>query len=306
MNLFDFDFSDENNGMMTEQRIAEQFKVLQGLFKDRMNAHFMAISDLPANMKVYIDEFEKRGWIVRRGYGVNIPDEHLLYHTPEEIINEFKERVDTVISQSNISWYEDVLPVINSGSMPLRYKNESVREQINQMRYEVIKETAFKFGLKHFIEVPSSRGHKMNPISSKWAKKNVLPLIAELVIPITDFDDMKNFFRTSVFFMGRRDWDRSGYAKNYDIPPYPEFRRLSPSYFELACLCEAVSMEHVKLILDYSGSIFGHHEKEAKKLKYIYPEGWSYKKYEESLTEKDKEIIAKDKERLKRLHSHKL
>ncbi|RKJ27626.1 hypothetical protein D7X33_42785, partial [Butyricicoccus sp. 1XD8-22] len=124
-----------------------------------------------------------------------------------------------------------------------------------------------------------------------------------LIIPITDFDQMDDFFRTHVFFMGRRDW-QEGYRQDFEIPPYPEFKRLSPSYFDIACLCEAEDEKAVKLILDYSGSVYGYSEKNSD-LTFLYPNGWSMEKYESTLTDKDRELIRKDKERLKRLHSHK-
>lgn len=305
LSLFDFDFTEANKDMFTSKKISEQFAVLQKLFKERKNSYCMNISDLPRDMIVYIDEFEKEGWIERHNGGaINIKDEYLIYHTPEEVIEEYRQVIDSVLARPSYSWYEDILPVVNFGPMPIRFKSDEERNLIYKLRKEVVKETTIKLGLKHFIEVPSSRGHKMNPFPSKWARKYVLPMIAELVIPITDYDEMENFFNAHVFFMGRRDWDRDGYRSDYKIPPYPEFKKLCPGSFDIACLCEAKDEKTVELVLDYSGSSYGYTEKVRDDLIYLYPQGWSMERYQSSLTNTDKELIKQDQERLKKLHSN--
>src|SRR5699024_12504712 len=75
-------------------------------------------------------------------------------------------------------------------------------------KHEMIKDVTLKLGLKHFLEKPKSRGGKMNPINTKWAKDNVLPIIIENVQIIEDFDEMENFFNENVWFLGRLDWDK--------------------------------------------------------------------------------------------------
>lgn len=302
IDLFAFDFTEENKGLITEEKILNQFEILQNMFKKKRNAYFYSLKDLPNDMMVYLDEFKKRGWIEERGNGINIVDQHLKYHTVEEITNEFKKMIDTVLSNPDVNYYKDVLPVINSGATPIRYKDEKTKNEINQAKKEIIKDTVIKLGLKHFLDNPSARGYKINPFSSKWPRENVLPIIAEKVIPMTDYDDIDNYFKKHVFFFGRRDWDRSGYRKDYDIPPYPEYVRLMPSCLEIASLCEAKDKDTVKLILDYSGCSFGHEEKQSN-LTYVYPKGWSYEKYLESLSKEDLYLIKEDQERIKKLRS---
>src|SRR5690625_1162825 len=134
VDLFAFDFTEENNDMMTDERVTEQFKVLQTMFKERRNAYFYGYVDLPNDMMVYIDEFEKRGWIERRGEGINIIDQHLKYHTVEEVIDEHKEMLSEVLKEPNISFYEDVLPIINSGGTLVRYKDEETKDEISKAK----------------------------------------------------------------------------------------------------------------------------------------------------------------------------
>lgn len=210
--------------------------------------------------------------------------------------------VDEVMKKPNLCWYNDVIPVINQGAIPIRCINNETKELMRKKQKEIIVKFAQKLGLKHFLNTPSARGYKINPFSSKWTKENVLPLIAEKVIPMTNFVKIDSYFSNHVFFFGRRDWDRSGYRKDYDIPPYPEYVKLMPSYLEIASLCEARDEATIKLILDYSGCSFGY-EKRQSNLTYVYPEGWSYAKYKESLSDDDIKVIREDQERIKRLTS---
>lgn len=305
LDLFDFDFTEENEDLMTDERVFEQLEVLQNLFKEHNNGYYMRISDLPRGMVLYLDEFEKRGWIeYRDSNAINLLDDYLKYHTLEEVAYAFQSRIDRALNNPNVSWYETVLPIMSSGVIPIRCKNKDIEEEMRKIENEIRVEAAISLGLDHFLEVPSSRGMKMHPFSSKWSAENVLPLIAESIIPITDYNEMNSFFRENVLFFGRRDWDRDGIRNDYDIPPYPEFRRLLPCTFSIACLCEATDIETIKLILDYSGSSYGNYEKRTD-LNILYPDGWSMERYESSLTDEDKELIRLDQERLKRLHSHK-
>src|SRR5690625_3127915 len=134
VDLFAFDFTEENNDMMTDERVTEQFKVLQTMFKERRNAYFYGYVDLPNDMMVYIDEFEKRGWIERRGEGINILDQHLKHHTVGEVIGEYKKMLSEVLKEPNISFYEDVLPIINIDGRPIRYKDEEEREDMSKAK----------------------------------------------------------------------------------------------------------------------------------------------------------------------------
>lgn len=301
LTLFDFDFTEANNEILSKERVSEQFAVLQKLFKKRRNSYFMGLNELPKDMLIYIDEFEKMGWIERRNGGINILNPYLDYHTVDEVVDEFKTMVDHALNQPDVSWYENVLPVVNHGAIPIRVKDEETKKQMYRQQKEIIKEATKKLGLKHFLQVPSSRGHKMNPFSSKWSRQHVLPTVIQYVKTITDYDEMESFFNNHVFFFGRRDWNFG--KSTIPIPPYPEFKRLTPGYFDIACLCEATDDKTIELILEYSGVVFGYSERENGQLKYIYPQGWSMERYESTLTDEDKKLIEEDQERLKKLHS---
>ncbi len=302
LTLFDFDFTESQEEMYSEKRVSEQFAVLQQMFKDRQNSYYMGMGELPREMIVYLDEFERRGWINKRKSsvsdpGINIPDEHLIYHTFDEIIGLYKQQLLQVLKQPNISWYEDILPIGNFGFSPYRYKSEELKEAVSKKKSEITKSIVMDLGLKHFLDVPSSRGNKITAFSSKWSKENVLPMLIEYVIPITDYDEMQDFFLNHVFFFGRRDWDWG--KSTIPITPYPEFKQPMPSYLETAALCQATDAKTIKLIFDYVGYMSGGNVTKGKKV--LYPSGWSMVRYEESLTDADRRLIHKDQERLRGL-----
>ncbi|WP_193065165.1 hypothetical protein [Oceanobacillus oncorhynchi] len=305
LSIFDIP-TEEIIDTISEEEIEKQFSILQDISKEHDNSYFIGISNLPLSVKNCLKQFEEKGWIEKRlGNGVCILDPFLAHKSPEEIAAIHQERLDMALENPNVSWYENVLHVANFSPTPIRYKNKEMQWKTRQLIDEITKNAAKKLGLKHFLEVPSSRGMKINPISSKWARNHVLPMILEKIIPIKDMNEMEDFFHYHVFFMGRRDWDKKGYSKNYQIPPYPEFKRIVPSVFDIACLCEATEAKTIKLILEYAGSAHGCMEREKDDMIYLYPEGWSFANYESTLTDEDKLLIKEDQERLERLHGKK-
>lgn len=305
LNLFDFDFSESNEEMFSDEKVMEKFNQLQEIFKERRNGHFVTVKSLPRDLFVYLEEFKKRGWIERHenaviGPGIDIPDQYLIYSTADELVDEYREKMNKALSDPDVSWHYTILPIINSAARPVRWKNEKVKAEVSRRKREINKKAATELGLKHFIEVPSSRGIKMNPFGSKWSRKHVLPKVAEYVIPITDFEEMYNFFHEHAFFFGRRDWDWN----DSTTPAYPEFKKLLPSLFDIACLCEAGDEKTIKLILDYAGCTYGGFKYKNPDITYVYPDGWSMERYAETLTAEDKKVIEEDQERLKRLHSY--
>lgn len=222
--------------------------------------------------------------------------QYIDFHDPQELIDVFKKLADERLSNPKICWYKDFLQFGNFFS-PIQFKNNEDRKRFAALKYNAMKDIAIRLGLDHFLNVPSSRGTKMNVLSSKWEREHVLPLMIEHILPITEYDEMASFFSSYSFFCGRRDWTWGKHA--IDIAPYPEFKSFSPIYLDIASLCEANDAETVKLIIEYQGCAYGSGNREV-----LYPKGWSMEKYQESLTDEDKELIRLDKERLEKLHNH--
>lgn len=297
LTLFDFDFTDE--GETTYEQVEQAFKEVQEISKSRGNPYFMGLTSIEAKTRMLFPEFEKAGWIKLRGSGFEILEDYLVYHTVEELINDYRIKSEALLNKPKVCWYGDFLSLRNH-HRPIRFASEDDRELYHDEKSKVTKEYALKLGLDHFMNVPSSRGMKMSGnFSTAWSKENVLPIIAEKVIAITDIEEMDDYFRRHVFFYGRRDFDKKGYNKDYKIPPYPEYRSFSPTEFDLACLCQADDQKTVQLIFDYMGCAYGG----IRNKEIIYPPGWSKEVYEDSLTAEDKEVIRLDKERLERLHN---
>lgn len=280
-----------------EERVKNAFKELLVFSKKRNNPSFISSKGLPVKIRNYVLDFKKNGWIDTEKSMLQIKEEYINFHTVEELIDDYQISIKSLLSKPNLCWYKDFLQLRNF-SGPRRFKNKSDKDRFYNEKSKITKEVALQLGLNHFINVPSSRGHKMSAISSKWARKYVIPTLAKYVIPITDIDKMESFFKNHTFFFGRRDWDWEGLS---NIPAYPTFKAFSPTEFELACLTQVEDENTLKMIFDYLGYATGSGLLENRRI--VFPEGWSIERYEESLTEEDKELIGLDKERLKRLHA---
>jgi hypothetical protein len=289
-----FDFEVENN--VTESDIEAAFEIFKQDFKKLGNYHSKQKSCLSKGLYPYYLYFEERGWVKLDGQRV-IPNRALLdYHTSEEAIEPYQTSVERFLSQKNKCWYKDFLSIRNHCG-PYEFKTNKDKEEYEKLKKQISKEVATTLGLEHFLNVPSSRGSKMNRFDSKWEKKHVIPMIASKVIHMTDFDEIKKFFRTHAFFCGRRDW----IWKDCTLTaPYPEFKTVMLTEFDIACLTEANDEKTVALILSYTGGGWTNFDSNNRKI--LYPLGWSYKRYQESLTFDDVEKIFSDIERLNRLH----
>src|SRR5699024_607292 len=228
IDLFDFDFTED----VTEEKLKDHFHKIQTLFKDGRNGYFLSFEEIPNKTLPFIDDMINKGWLKNiRGnnvFGVDIPDEYLIYHTTEEIIEDFREKIYGELEndyKEDFNYYEDMLPVINSCSTPIRTKNDEIDRKANIAKHEMIKDVTLKIGLKHFLEKPKSRGGKMNPINTKWAKDNVLPIIIENDQIIEEFDEMEIFFNEHVWFLGRLFWDKDYVSYDEDIDFYLSFEQ---------------------------------------------------------------------------------
>jgi len=303
LDLFAFDFSEDKKEMFSDENVKKQFEILQDISKESMNGYFLRIKNLPNNMVMYIDKFVENGWVKRRSNnGIYIVDDYLKFHTIDELIGMFEAAMNSVSKKPDVSWYKDFLNVINYSSSPIRWI-ENREEEFDKRKNDIVIKYAFKFGLNHFKEVPSSRGYKIGVIS-KWARENILPVIAKDVLELTTFDEVKKYFKENCFFFGRNDWERSCYSNDYQIPPFPVYWSIIPSIFETVCLVQAETEQDVKLVLEYAGRSGGSSVEEQCNI--IYPKNWSFERYIDSLTDKDKELLKEDRERLKRLHGRDL
>lgn len=296
LSLFDFEFEETRS----EGDIRAAFEILKQEFKKHGNYYCMGKERLPFPIRSYFHIFEERGWVTMNDHSVYPKRDLLDYHTPEEAIEEYQIAVEKLLKQDKKCWYNDFLSARNHMG-PCEFKTDEDSRRFSKMKKEVTKEAAITLGLDHFLNVPSSRGHKMGRFDSRWEKKHVIPMIAERIIPMTDYDDVEDFFKTHIFFCGRRDWTWG--KSSSPIPPYPEYKTISLSEFDIACLAEASDEKTVALILSYTGGSGSSYNNQ--NLKILYPAGWSHKKYQESLTFDDLELIYLDLERLDRLHEGK-
>lgn len=299
LTLFDFDFSEEK----TVKDYEKMFTEILEISKQKGNPYCLSREYLPPHIGMMdIFEMEKLGFLKTWKDYLEISDDKLFYHTLDEALAIFEKKMAKACNKENVCWYKDVISV-SHGTGISRWQSKELSNAFYLEKEKIVRRYAEQFGLKHFKEVPSSRGIKIRSFSS-WEKENVLPVISKFVLATDNYDEIKGYFRGSSFFMG---FNRGGYL------PYPDFKSFIPTTFDIVCLSEAKTEKDVTLIFEYIGCSMGgvlcvinNISKDKKYLagkKIIYPEGWSWERYIETLTDEDKENIKADLQRLNRLHN---
>lgn len=179
-------------------------------------------------MKPFFHEFADRGWVTIKQNSVAPFRDLLDYHTPFEALDIFQEKIDNILDSPDVNWYNNVLPILHFN---VTFKTDEDQELFRNLKQEVTKRAALSLGLNHFLNIPSARGHKINRFDSPWVRKHVIPLIASKVIPITDYDEIMEFFGTHAFFCGRQDWD-----SKYMTTPYAEYKTVLLNPLDAAAL----------------------------------------------------------------------
>lgn len=297
LTLFDFDFSEKQEKMFSEERIKEKFNELIQYSKKEGNPHYLSIRELPNNMYMYLEKFIEKGWVKQHQANVYIEDKYLDFHTTEELTQIFEKAMSSVANKENVCWYNDVLPVINRLYLPIRIQKK-VDLEFRKVKKEIVKKYALEFGLQHFKSVKSARGNKKD--FGKWVKKNVFPIIIENILNLSTYEEVEEYFNKNIFFCGRRDENMSSvYVK---IAPYPEFYGFSPSYLEIASLAQATTEEDIKLVLEYCGVVRHGLNSFTNYDSAVYPNAWSFTRYLDELTDEDIVTLYEDRSRLERLH----
>lgn len=299
LTLFDFDFSQENDEQYSEEKIKEMFAIVQEYSKQKGNGYYLSIESLPRNVLPYIDTFLESGWIERRGSGINIKDTFLLYHTVDEIIEEFRQCMEAAFKTDKMLWYKDVLPIINYSIRVVRFRSEQEKKECYQKKEKVIKDYAMRLGLQYFKEnqCPDAVGYKTTTFSKKsFFYKNVLPTIVSDVKRLSTYEEVETYFKDRIFFIGRNDGD-----KKFKLPPFPEYKAFVPHYLLTACLAEAEEEQDIIMLLEYCGQcLYGNQDSLYHKA--VYPKGWSFERYYATLTDEDKRVLMEERERLMGLH----
>lgn len=217
-----------------------------------------------------------------------LKDDCYSYYGVDEVLDALEEEIHQLLITDGKPFYES-FQILNFHTWKYPYKRTRANEEYYQTRTaEMMKSFALTLGLEHFLSVPKSRGTKMNRFNSSFAKKETIPKIAEDIIPMTTYDEIKAYFDRHAVFAGRRG-----------SVPYPDYLTVRTSPLILAALVEAKDVKTIALILSYTGG--GWARGDESKYQLIYPDGWSYERYMESLTLEDIGLIVDDTERLKRL-----
>jgi hypothetical protein len=277
----------------SEEEIQAHFEILKQSFKKQGNIWGMRKCNLPNEVIPYLLDFEEKKWMQfysNDRSGVSIRQDLRSWHTPDEAVESILEEIEEAYLKGN---YQKALgcrwhPHFHFPSIEFENRFYVLRDKaFDSYARKLVQEQK---ALDYFMNNEEGRGSIMNRFSEK-NEKSVIKAASEEISLITDYDEMKQYFKTHAFFCG--------------LPTYsyrPDIKVVTAGRLVLAALCEATELKEISLILSYTGgswtSLNGDYT-------IVYPAGWDFLRiFEETSTPEAMEVIFRESERLKRLNSH--
>lgn len=208
----------------------------------------------------------------------------------------YEEKLKNVFENGNPS-SRTIIDIRNNFTKYSEYRDFPEKlKQYNFCKQAITHKYCLQLGIEQFNK--EYKDSYKYPIS-KWAKKNIFPIICDYVQHCNDVTEIANYFQENTFYFGTRkdDW-------GINTAPYPVFKKFLGTEFDHAVMALTSDNNLILKVLEGMGySNYGSASGEPN-VKIIYPKCTpSYQSYLASLTLEDKELIAADKERLKKLHS---
>lgn len=271
-----FDFFQAEKGPASAEELSLWTEQISRYYLKRGNPYWYLKSEVVSEGFSYrsLNELIKVGVLdtmqSREEVRLSLKESYRQYESAEKVAGDLEEAVEKALYEGKrlyeVSW------IFSHFYMSGQY-NPKEAETYKRLSGEINKNVAIQLGLEHFINVPDSRGSKINLLSSPFEKNVTFPKIAEDVIPMTEFDEVKAYFKNNIFFCGKKD--RNDW-------PFPSLKELILNDFLIACLAEAKDQKTVKLILSHAGgtspSIY------VSRKNVIFPDGWSLERFNSELS----------------------
>ncbi|MED0738991.1 hypothetical protein [Aneurinibacillus thermoaerophilus] len=234
LTLFDYDYSQQTVDL------DGAVKELQKFFKEKGNpVRTQDFSSLSGSTIRLFPELEEKGYIRVVDGMVELKEEYRDYHSVEELLAIFHEVVDAHLAAGGNHY--DIYGI--STQMSLMYHTPGFSRALEKE----VDEYGIKLGLEHFLSVPKSRGHRMGRADGK-ERRWIVDAVAESVLPLDDWREVKVFFDTHAFYLGQR---RAADGQLYD-----DILTFSGRAFKYQCFAQAQDKKTVELILSYMGGGF--------------------------------------------------
>lgn len=298
--LFDFDFEPI---IISDAEVEEMWNLFRVEMKKTGNYYNEGKIIEKLGLQKYQESFVKKGYMTLKNDRFYADRTKLFYHTIDEILEEFEEKVERFLEnppsdyKGSASWLLD-LPC---DMAPTIEESQSLKRQIYEAIKPFSKRIAMELGVEYFISNPGGRGTQMNCYKDKAYKKHFLPFFYELVISISDYDEMYKMIHNYSFVVGRRDWFTPIGA------PVLEVEKPTLTDLDIAVLCQTTDKKVIDLVLEYCGKCMGGNPKiNEDSSGLLFPPTFTYRDYINSLSIDDAAKIIEDTERLALLHGKKV
>ena len=300
--LFDFEFEPQ---VFSDTEVEEMWNLFRVEMKKNGNYYNEAKIAIEIGITKYLEEFVSRGYMKHRvgsSSGYMADRNLLLYHTVEEVLEEFEEQVEEFLKNPSSDYRGSASFLLNlpCDMAPTVAESQKLKKDIYEAIKPLSKRIAIELGLDYYLAHPKST--QMNAFSDKAYKKHFLPFFYDLVIPITDYDEMNHLLRNHSFVVGRGDWF-SSYG-----PPVLLVEKPMLSDLEIAVLCQTTDKKVIKEILTHCGKSMGggYNTLKPRLDGLLFPPSFTYQDYLDSITIEDAAKIIANVERLERLHGKKV
>ncbi|QOY37686.1 hypothetical protein AWH56_008935 [Anaerobacillus isosaccharinicus] len=271
MDLFSYDF--EKARTITKEEIEQAAKDLAQFLKENGNPRVLSVSGLhcrpnecgqvnekkylPNSIEKMIPFLKDEGYIKFERDGVFfLKHEYRDYHTIDELVERFRQIADDYFENGG-----DLYGLYSiSTTFGLHYNVDLSNHEINMGLGTAIRNEITSYsknlGLKHFIEVPKSRGMKMNCFIDGELKA-IKRIMAEELVEYTDYQSVKDYFKRHGAVSGpkyQKSYDPHGISSNQKKI---EMHIALPSAFCCQSIAESKDIKEIMMIMDYMGKTYG-------------------------------------------------
>lgn len=264
MSLFDFDFSID----VSQKLLAETANELALLFKKKGNPESYPIGEnitltefgqmaktkgLSNKIRPMLHHLNEHGYITFSDDGerVSLKDEYRQYHSLDELVEKFRKNVENYLQKGG--HYYGIYNLRTTFTLYYNLKNREEQLKFSRAIENEVSEYGIKLGLRHFLDEPKSRGHKMGLFSNGNLRK-VGNHVAKDLLDLHDYKSVKKYFSTHVFLDGVFEYNKQSPLIDHEKIPYLDIRKALPTDFECQCIAEATDVKTIKLIMNYLGN----------------------------------------------------
>lgn len=298
--LFDFDFEPV---VISDGEVEEMWNLIQLEMKKEGNYYIERRIIEKFGLQKYQESFVKKGYMTLRHDQYSAVRSQLVYHTLNEILEEFEEQVERFLENPSRDYKGSASFLLNlpCDMAPTIEESQKIKGKAYELMKPYSKRIAIELGVDFYTKNILTNSNKMNCFSDKAYKTHFLPFFYDLVIPITDYDEMYDLLKNHSFVVGRSD------SFMYGRTPYLQVEKPSFTDLDIAVLCQTTDKKIINHILERCGkSIGGRRNINDNNFSgLLFPPTFSYQDYINSLTMDDAAKIIEDIERLERLHGKK-